>query len=63
MIEQFYLNPIWDSNRWITLDQSGTESNEGVLYITKTLGLEPHHPIHFSIVPRYLGILNGKFYF
>ena len=38
----------------ITQDQSGpwSNGNEGVLHIPQTPELEPHHQMHFSVIPR-----------
>ena len=38
----------------INLDQSGPESNgdEGVFHIPQTPGLDPHHQMQFSVIPR-----------
>ena len=50
-----FIGPIgWTLTGTTTPDQSGTESNsnEGVLDFLKAQGMESHHQMQFTVIPR-----------
>ena len=54
MIEQFYLTYRWDLN-WFYQSGSGwleNNGNEGYFTFSTALGVEPHHQIQLSVIPR-----------
>ena len=59
MIEQFYLTPRWDSNRYYYLGYNhlvdlGVMAMKGYSMFTKSQELEPHHQMQFSFIPKTL---------